>query len=595
VHWSQSVSWLLLSAGYIRHIALGEDLYDAIERAAVWVGPSLYFILISSTGILILRRLGALVALIWMLNLLALPSVEWSFHPLRPDHHGLQLGFLIGSLMCLVFGGLGWTSTTIDSSKYKPAWFSTFTLPDTRNARKFFIASGIFGGLGFWTGASVQIFGIVLFCAGALVLVLCLPPNFDKASDPLTTYEPRLWRWWAFSGSTTALAFYFIEYAPNFPGMRLEANHPLYALFWLCLGEILFRLSEHKTGRRKANVGLLLVMCMGAGLLPVFLLFGPSEWHSMRDPFMQRVHEFIDEFLPYQHARSGSSLLRALNDFGFLPIFLLIAPFWARDARTQLHEWGALWMLFLPASVYAGLTLWQARWTNFFGGACLLLAVFTLAVIRAHTNRKLWTTLWLYFCIALFVAPNLYSIRMKVLDLKSSTLSGQHLHVLLPPILQRQLAQNLASLSTSSHSAIMSPPSLAVKLYYYGGHHAVASYYWENAEGLRAAVDFFAAINDEEARQIAQERAITHIVLPPAPSIVRMFSYVKHGDYIDIMERKSLAGRMLFDQQALPSWIQRDIELEKNLQPGYVYNNVPIVGSLLVFLVNLDNSPEASE
>jgi hypothetical protein len=74
-----------------------------------------------------------------------------------------------------------------------------------------------------------------------------------------------------------------------------------------------------------------------------------------------------------------------------------------------------------------------------------------------------------------------------------------------------------------------------------------------------------------------------------------MFSYVKHGDYIDIMERKSLAGRMLFDQQALPSWIQRDIELEKNLQPGYVYNNVPIVGSLLVFLVNLDNSPEASE
>src|SRR5271156_6845917 len=31
VHWSQSVSWLLVAFGYARHLLTGEPMYDAIE------------------------------------------------------------------------------------------------------------------------------------------------------------------------------------------------------------------------------------------------------------------------------------------------------------------------------------------------------------------------------------------------------------------------------------------------------------------------------------------------------------------------------------------------------------------------------------
>ncbi|HQN80583.1 MAG TPA: hypothetical protein PLB64_05950, partial [Kiritimatiellia bacterium] len=45
VHWSQSVSWLLLLAGGIRHGLTGEGVSVAIEQAAIWVGPGLLILL----------------------------------------------------------------------------------------------------------------------------------------------------------------------------------------------------------------------------------------------------------------------------------------------------------------------------------------------------------------------------------------------------------------------------------------------------------------------------------------------------------------------------------------------------------------------
>lgn len=109
VHWSQSVSWLLLLAGGIRHGLTGEGVSVAIEQAAIWVGPGLLILLLAGTGGLVCRRLGVAPAMVWVLNIASMVAISWAFHPLRPDHHGLQLGFVVSGVLCLMLGGTGWS------------------------------------------------------------------------------------------------------------------------------------------------------------------------------------------------------------------------------------------------------------------------------------------------------------------------------------------------------------------------------------------------------------------------------------------------------------------------------------------------------
>lgn len=595
-HWSQSVSWLLLLTGSLRHIVTGETLHAAVENAAIWIGPLQYFILIVGAGLLLCGRLGLVPALVWMLNLATILSVGWSFHPMRPDHHGLQLGFFLSSLLCLILGGLGWTAAPSVVKAPALSWFRALDLPDKRRARRFFIASGVLGGLGLWTGASVQLFGVGLSAAGALLLVLFMPSSFSESPGVRPVYEPSLWRWWAVTGAGTALLFYWIEYAPAFPGMRLEVNHPLHAVSWLCVGEALVRLSAGKTRGRPSNPLLTGLFCLGAALLPALLAFGPTGWHAMRDPLMQRLHRFIDEFRPYRAAYPGACWRNAFRDFGLLPLFLVPAPWLAREERSTLHEWAALWMAFLASLVYAALTLWQARWMNFFAVSSLLLAVITLAILWRHQIRKGRVTAWFYVLVAALVGQSAWFLGLQFRDIHVRDISRVRVGELISPMLQRQFAEKLGAMDTNHAFRVMGGPHMAARLQYYGHVPSVASYYWENLEGLRAAADFFAAENDEAALRVVEERGITHVVLPPSADIARMFYYIKNGYFSEAGARDSLAGRLLARPEALPRWIRRDMALERALQPGYRFAGEPVFGTLLMFTIRQDRfSADAGE
>ena len=592
VHWSQSISWLLVLAGSVRHLATGEAMSAAIENAAIWIGPLLHILLIAGTGFALFRRLGLVPALVWMLNLATLPAIGWSFHPMRPDHHGLHLGFAVSSLLCLILGGLGWTREPASEPSEDTAWFRPVAAPGRREARRWAVAAGVLGGLGLWTGASVQIFVTGLFTAGAAGLMLFLP--WEEARKEGLVSDPGWWRAWAWSGAGTALVFYLIEYAPDFPGMRLEVNHPLYALSWVCAGELLVRVSAAKSRAEFPAWAPVAGLALGAALLPLLLALGPAEWHALRDPLMQRLHHFIDEFHPYLWTYRAAPWKETFKNFGLLPLFVAAGLFLAGEKRATTCDWATLWMTLLASLAYGALTLWQTRWMNFFAAASLLLAVVVLTILWRMQSQRGGVAAWFAVLVAAVAAQTVFFLKQNLQDIHLRDISRERVGELISPILQRQFAQGLGALNTNGAIRVMAGPHMAARLWYYGRIPDVDSYYWENLDGLRAAADFFAAQSDDEAWRIVRTRGITHAVLPPSAELVQMFYAVKNGATSEAGARSSLAGRMLGNEGALPSWLRRDSDLERTLQRGYLFNGEPVFGTLKVFTIP-ENLPGTAE
>ena len=109
---------------------------------------------------------------------------------------------------------------------------------DRREARFWFTASAVCGGLGLWIGSTQQCVCIGALGAGSVLGALL----FARSSKHTETYrfEPELWRHWARVGAGTSLIFYLIEYFPAHMEVHLEVNHPIISLGWLGAGEIMY-------------------------------------------------------------------------------------------------------------------------------------------------------------------------------------------------------------------------------------------------------------------------------------------------------------------------------------------------------------------
>ncbi|HTB63020.1 MAG TPA: hypothetical protein VK737_05470, partial [Opitutales bacterium] len=115
-------------------------------------------------------------------------------------------------------------------------------LPNRAQARQWFIASGVAGGVGLWVSTASEAPVLAEIGLGALLAT----GLFARGTSPQSwaKADPSLWRVWGWSGAATSIFFYLLEYFPSHLGMRLEVNHPLYAFAWAGGGEILFRLSR---------------------------------------------------------------------------------------------------------------------------------------------------------------------------------------------------------------------------------------------------------------------------------------------------------------------------------------------------------------
>lgn len=579
VHWSQSISWLLVLFGFVRKVFTGQDWPAALEDGAIWVNPALQWMLAAGGLWLLARRAGVWPAVVWLLGFLTLGDVAWTFHSLRPDHQSLHVLFGVSSVLFLSLGGLGWVRS--DGGREVWAWWRELRPPCASTARKLMMASGIAGGLGLWTGASVQLLILGTVTVAALYLVLKMP--VDSKGDAC---QPTLWRWWALSGAFTSLVMYAVEYAGCWPGIRLEVNSPLHAMSWACAGEILTTLARRRLsgGVPRGFYVRQALMILGALALPAALVAGPASWHALHDVEMKRLHNFILEFYTYTNFSGGVSFARFINQFGWFPALIPLALFLSGPAWSRTYEWGLLWLGFALA-VAMGILGWQQiRWVPFFSVMLLCLLPVTLAVLSrsgAGGGYLRWLFVFLVVAQSFFFAVKQWS---------EATATWRNKNLVVEEFTKAVLTRNLALLFGARQPAggarFLAEPDVAGPIYYFGRIPSVVSFYWENQAGLADAITFFSGTDETAARAIAKRRGLTHVFLPDDSGLAEQFYFMREGRFDHEAASSTLLARLLAGRRY--GWIHPDRDLTQIGHVRYRFGSGGVNSSVTVFELNPD-------
>lgn len=589
VHWSQSFSWLLSGAGKIRSLITGDTWVHSVPRAAMWVNPFLFAIFLSGLFCLLEKRLGFLPALIAVAWLISHGDVWWGFHPYRPDHQSLHLIFSLLSVVLLALGGLGWTREQPLSQKKTFSWLNPLEPPSEKLARRYFIASGIAGGMGLWIGATVEIVSLALVILSGLAFASLFPRHLDKKKDRLL--QPRLWRLWGISGALTSLAFYGLEYFPNHISMRLEVNHPIYALVWVAMSECLVLMfTARSEGRSMSSIEWKKIALWGGLtlILPAVLYFGGSAVHALRDPQLVRLYNFVLELKSYSESTNNPLILDFFENHLLLPLFVPIAVAILCFSRLNDFERFALLMGLTVTAGCMFLAFLQQRWFCFYAEFNIWLMVLTFVLASTILKKDLWSLIspiiaFVLMVLPLFLLGHEYG---KLLELKrGSTLIQQ----VAQPILIKRFSLELSQLPREQDAVILADPGLAPPLYYFGRLHSVFSFYWENTEGVHAAVQFLDATDPEISKKIARERRISHVAIPFRCVISSAIHYIHTGESKPL-EKENLASQIMNNSSRLPSWLQQSVETIGVEQKEWNFDNAFIKNSISVWEVDKVNA-----
>ena len=559
VHWAQLPIWSLAILSFVFERAASLPPTIALEMAGRLMMPLLGFVFFSLLLILLARRWGPAIALLTVLPLA--PTCHYEFHPLRPDHHGFQIAFAVGCLVFLLRSGLGWvlpSSASIGSSRDP--------LRPMAEARRNFILSGLFAGMALWLGATVFAFVLGAIAAGVALSLLWSSPS---AAPDEATLRPDLFRWWGVAGAASSLLFYLLEYAPNHFSMRLEVNHPLYALWYLGTAECLRALARWKLNRNTFDLrdGLSAAAgFMAAGSLPLIVLAGPPAWYLPRSLLMLRLHaRYITEFMSPLNSLAFSVYARdPLLLVGL--IALAVALFLLRKNRAPFPFRPALQTLAVATGLMFLLFGWQGRWQQFLPPIIFLLAGYGLAAMRhsrpSGSANSFVRPLPLLLALTLLIQTGLATrIHLRLIY---KALRVEQLDALWNRyMLQRNMLLHLKAEAGGNSLRLIPPVEMAPAVYYFGVGDSIGSLYWENLDGLAAASEFMAdPLPGSQAHTIAQKRSITHILSLRIPDEAYMYHYLLTGTD-NPAERSSTLGYVLSKGgPGVPAWATPDYPLQ---------------------------------
>jgi len=417
MHWSSSFRWWVAALAWLEHVYGAVPLPDAVEDVIPFANTLLILLLVIGVTPSIARRLGAGPATLVSFGMLAVSPLYESFSEGKSDHHGLAALSGLLTLLFLLAGGAGWVrsensgdeTTPANSSVWLPdsmrtrywliglaivggigLWFFTAAegrilvavylgallvisllghhaqmddtaklrawLPDRAMARRWFIASAVTGGIGLWVSTASEAPVLAEVGLGALLATGLLGRNGQ--SGDIAKPDPTLWRVWGIAGAVTSVFFYLLEYFPSHFGMRLEINHPLYALAWAGGGELLCRLSRWWSGEKLASTAMdwlaLAASALAVAIVPLLIYFYASQVFWVADRFLFIFHEdYIAEFKSLGAFVAGmyTGASRAYLPTVVNPLFLLAVPLVAwcwRDLRQLILILACAWVIGSP-------------------------------------------------------------------------------------------------------------------------------------------------------------------------------------------------------------------------------------------------------
>lgn len=476
VHWAQPFRWWLVVLAGLDRAAFNSPWGVAIERASLLAGPLLLIVALATLIPWIARRFSPFAAA-WS-ALIAVAGYPWyiDFVATYPDHHGMVN-------LCALVSVLGLLAAS----------------------RATALVAGVAGGVGLWVSAATQIPVLLGVGLGGLAVIWLT----GRMRQPVTwTARPELFRWWGGAGAVTSLAAYLVEYFPGHLGLRLEVNHPLYALAWLAGAEALHRLacvSSAPMGTSRSRHLTLAAIAAGiAALTPLTLLATRPASFTVTDPFLWRLHAlFISEFqsLPRYLATGGLEWTKLALCLPLLVVPLAAVVVW--DRRGALEDRAAVVLAGAPAVLGLGQTFLQIRW---WGLELALLVPLVAVLLRAWSRATVGR---LQIGLVLLLAPGLLGSAQ--LARQAVAPSDDEVRALA----ERDLAHWLRQRTGTTPATVLAAPTVATTLAFHGGHRVLGTLYWENREGLAATAAIYAAPSDAAAREMLRTRGVTHLVIVP--------------------------------------------------------------------------------
>lgn len=543
VHWNSAWAWSIAGAGWLYHLFTGIPLLNSIERAAVWLNPLTFLVLIFLISAWVSKRGGLILGIFVVVAMSCGDRFYEGFFPSYVDHHGLLTVAAFGTLLGAVFMGAGWWQARgNDDSGLLPA-----SAESARSAAWF---SAVSGACGLWVSAASAIPPVGLVGVGGVLAILFQGRHAQLSG---ARFDGTTWRIWGRVGGAASLFFYLVEYFPNHLSMRLEPNHPLHALAWLGAGELIAEWGERWTGNpadRWRNLGRLVWPAVAVAAVPIAVLVGGQKFFVVLDPFMSRLHnDYIQEFLPIWKTLRGldGHLTFLVAGLGSVPLIAGIATlsYLRRDASI------VLWFTTIVAALLILMAIYQSRWLLNAGGAqtCLM-----MVVLSAWTIRRRMLVRWLAAIIAaavLYLHSGINRTRLSLDQVANKQISPKDAG----GCLARDIAAVLRSSQPQGEITVLASPNASTVIGYYGRFKTLGTLYWENSAGLKAAARVHAAKSDEEAAALIRQHGITHIALVLEENFIEQYHQLiyPHAPREDV---KKTFGYRLLQDKVVPQWLQ---------------------------------------
>lgn len=544
VHWSSGFLGLLRGAAAVHQTLTGQSGALALERSLLWLNAPLLLTLMVLLSAWAGARAGAGAGIVVALAMVGHNRFYEGFTPANVDHHGLVNAALLGLLLGVAFMGAGWWQA--------PASGPGTLLPRSRPpARRAAILSGLCGATGLWLSAAAVVPIIAIVGLAGLGVTWWVGPAAQRDG---AVFDPSLWRLWGRVGAGAALLFYLLEYAPSHFSLRLEVNHPLYALAWWGGAEIVAQIAAWRLGQTdttstasRFRLASLIGPLVAVAAVPLtILLAGPAAF-LVSDPFVGALRHFVAE---------GRSTPAFVRQFGIKPLLfdlslgLMLVPAFFVVLRGRGASRIVVGVLALAVATLLTMAFFEVRWGRTAGAAqiVLLLGLAAVAAPRLLPRWRLWAAL---AAAGLLLAPALQRIAV-------ARDENNHHRVAAGDLLQplyRDIAATLRASQPEGDIILLANPNASAGISYFGRFQSLGTLYWENAPGLRAAAEIYSAASDDEALALIRTRRITHLAMLSTTNFLGEYHRLLHPGATADAAKQSI-GYRLASRLTLPRWLQ---------------------------------------
>ncbi len=504
LHSASPYRWWLALLAWCDHVISGRAFALSVEHVALFADPLLHLLLVAGTAIFVAWRFGAFPAALISIGLVTLFPWAAKFLPGAPDHHILAQICTLWSVLLLLAGISPRRSVAVPSDGAAAGNLS---------ANRWFFLAGVAGGFGLWINLASQVPVIAGIVLGALMAACIARGGTTPGPDKLPATPP--WQVWALGGGAMSLAAYLVEYFPANMGLRLEVIHPAYALTWIGGGELLARtagwIQHGKFARTRRDIIMVTLAALALAAAPATIRLSGSHGVLINDPLAERLTnlplDVVALNLAAWIARDGLSLTAWAM---CLPVLLTGPAVWLLGRRgVGVGLRTSIALALGPVVVASVLAFVRLRWWNTLDGVLLGLLVAVAMTPQAAINSRRNGWLWLG-SIGLISWPGVLLLLPEAGAAKHDVFTEGEV----TGLIQRDLAHWLAIRAGSGGAVVLAPPALTTSLYFHGGARGLGTFYWENYDGLTAAIRIANASNPEDAQELVRQRGITHIIIP---------------------------------------------------------------------------------